>query len=88
MQKCRTGTGLPNRRTYDPVSGKRSPPECVVLMCGWGGGLYGHKMTPRCIQVGTQDEGLSNEDDFFFLVFLGPHPRHMGVPRLGVESEL
>ena len=23
--------------------------------------------------------------DFFFL---GPHPRHMGVPRLGVQSEL
>ena len=23
-----------------------------------------------------------------FLVFLGPHPRHMGVPDLGVESEL
>jgi len=26
---------------------------------------------------------------FFFFVFsLGPHPRHMEVPRLGVESEL
>ena len=25
---------------------------------------------------------------FFFLVFLGPHLRHMEVPRLGVESEL
>ena len=25
---------------------------------------------------------------FFFLVFLGPHPWHMEVPRLGVESEL
>ena len=25
-------------------------------------------------------------DDFFFL--LGPHPWHMEVPRLGVESEL
>ena len=24
---------------------------------------------------------------FFFLVFLGPHPWHMEVPRLGVESE-
>ena len=23
-----------------------------------------------------------------FLVFLGPYPRHMEVPRLGVESEL
>ena len=25
---------------------------------------------------------------FFFLVFLGPHLRHMEVPRLGVEAEL
>ena len=25
---------------------------------------------------------------FFFLVFLGLHPRHMEVPRLGVQSEL
>ena len=25
---------------------------------------------------------------FFFLVSLGPHPRHMEVPRLGIELEL
>ena len=25
---------------------------------------------------------------FFFFVFLGPHPWHMKVPRLGAESEL
>ena len=25
---------------------------------------------------------------FFFFVFLGPHPKHMEVPRLGVEAEL
>ena len=25
---------------------------------------------------------------FFFFVFLGPHPCHMEVPRLGVQSEL
>ena len=25
---------------------------------------------------------------FFFGLFLGLHPRHMEVPRLGVESEL
>ena len=24
----------------------------------------------------------------FFFLFLGPHPQHMGAPRLGVESEL
>ena len=28
------------------------------------------------------------EDIFFFLPFLEPLPRHMEVPRLGVESEL
>ena len=26
--------------------------------------------------------------EFFFLVFLGPHPQHMEVPRIGVKSEL
>ena len=25
---------------------------------------------------------------FGFLFFLGPHPQHMGVPRLGVELDL
>ena len=25
---------------------------------------------------------------FLFFVFLGPHPRHMEVPKLGVKSEL
>ena len=25
---------------------------------------------------------------FFFFFFLGPNPRHMDVPRLGVKSEL
>ena len=25
---------------------------------------------------------------FFFFCFLGPHPRHMEVPRIGVESQL
>ena len=25
---------------------------------------------------------------FFLLFFLGPHPQHMDVPRLGVQSEL
>ena len=26
--------------------------------------------------------------NFFFFVFLGPHPQHIDVPRLVVESEL
>ena len=25
---------------------------------------------------------------WYFFVFLGPHPLHMEIPRLGVESEL
>ena len=25
---------------------------------------------------------------FFFFFFLGPHPQHMDVPKLGVESQL
>ena len=28
------------------------------------------------------------EVDFFFFFLKGPHPRHMEVPRLGVQSEL
>ena len=31
---------------------------------------------------------LHSDSFFFFLFFLGLHPRHMEVPRLGVESEL
>ena len=31
---------------------------------------------------------LAVKKKFFFFVFLGPHPQHMEVPRLGVESEL
>ena len=33
-------------------------------------------------------ESLFFSSSFFFLVFLGPHPWHMEVPRLGVKSEL
>ena len=39
-------------------------------------------------------QGLRDEREpvspagFFFLVFLGPHPEHMEVPRPGVEQEL
>jgi len=28
------------------------------------------------------------QEFFVVVVFLGPHPRHMEVPRVGVESEL
>ena len=36
----------------------------------------------------TETKQMKKLDFFFFLVFLGPHPQHMEVPRLGVESEL
>ena len=31
---------------------------------------------------------LQHQGGFFFFVSLGPHLRHMEVPRLGVQSEL
>ena len=31
---------------------------------------------------------MSDSFFFFFWSFLGPHPRHMEIPRLGVKSEL
>ena len=31
---------------------------------------------------------MNLQDTVFILYFLGPHLRHMEVPRLGVESEL
>ena len=57
----------------------------------------------RSTGLGVRDRvSLSNPESFFFfffifrllsfllllLLFLGPPPRHMEVPRLGVESEL
>ena len=30
----------------------------------------------------------NNDQEFFFFCFLGQHPQHIEVPRLGVESEL
>ena len=60
---------------------------------------YGHPKGqggPRDSLVGHTPQSLSTKSQapkaefffFFFLVFLGPHPQHMEVPRLGVESEL
>ena len=31
---------------------------------------------------------LHGSSVFLFFVFLGPHPQHMEVPRLGIQSEL
>jgi len=40
------------------------------------------------IHLIIQNMDLLSFTFFFFLVFLGPHPWHMVVPRLGVQSEL
>ena len=46
--------------------------------------------TVRYNEFGDRPTHLREIDFFFFLsfVFLGPHPHHMEVPSLGVESEL
>ena len=46
-----------------------------------------------CLQIYTQEWNhwlicFSIFSVFFSFVFLGPHPRHLEVPRLGVQSEL
>ena len=38
--------------------------------------------------VGHNTELTPSRNFFFFFVFLGPHPQHGEVPRLGIESEL
>ena len=55
---------------------------------GWGWG-------EACIQVQTEGRSLRTTLlllffflSFFFCCFLGPHPQHMEVPRLGVQLEL
>ena len=40
------------------------------------------------IQILGGNRGVENFFFLSFLLFLGPLPRHMEVPRLGVESEL
>ena len=42
----------------------------------------------RVASVGPNFIFLSFFLSFFFFVFSGPHPQHMEIPRLGVESEL
>ena len=48
------------------------------------------KKTPQktCSLWGKGVLVFLSSDFFFFLSFLGPLPRHMEVPRLGVKSEL
>ena len=41
-----------------------------------------------CPNVPSSILKISFFNSFFFFCFLGPHPKHMGVHRLGVKSEL
>ena len=41
-----------------------------------------------CWRRGEGGTSRAGREPFFFFVFLGPHPWHMEVPRLGVQSEL
>ena len=48
-------------------------------------------MLPKVTSSIPDTTGVSHTASFFFFFFwsfLGPHPQHMEVPRLGVESEL
>ena len=52
-----------------------------------------HKKTPKSFQKKQKKKKEKKTpyfylSFFFFFFFLGPHPRHMEVPRLGVKSEL
>ena len=38
--------------------------------------------------ISVKQGARTMKNDFSFFVFLGPHPQHMEVPRLGVKSEL
>ena len=60
---------------------------------GWGGlgaGWFLGPMTPEALQTLPSKEGPCTwlkdvfSIFFFFPRFLGPHPQHMEVPRLGV----
>jgi len=62
-------------------------------MQGWN--RYGQVGVPTTTAVGQVSLGLSQKisgpeeaRDGGKIVFLGPHPWHIKVPRLGVESEL
>ena len=57
------------------------------------GVLVLQKSSEVCVPLG-EDPGPCSQaallffSFFFFFCFLGPHPQHMEVPRLGVELEL
>ena len=49
---------------------------------------YFNSESEERVATGIQWRGSGELIFFFFFVFLGPHPQHTEVPRLGVESEL
>ena len=52
---------------------------------GWWGSPY---VIKKGVFVFVLEESSEIINKFFFFCFLGPHPRHMQVSRLGVELEL
>ena len=71
---------MPNLCSIRPVQGpikrqRKGPPYSVTLCCL---GSKSYLFVPR----------VSEPFFFFSFVFLGPHPRHMETPRLGVKLEL
>ena len=53
-----------------------------------GTSLSGALSDIKGLEEGTNSPFFFSFLFFFFFGFLGPHPRHMEVPKLGVESEL
>ena len=71
-------------------------PGCVAL-CATEAGQWkncglkdSEKRSPPepCSSVSLVPSFSSSSSSFFFFCFLGPHLRHIEVPRIGVKSEL
>ena len=81
-----------------------SPLQVLVIMTSWSlqsgeednitlkwqGAVGYNGRTGRGTYMLSGDGGRQGNpfENFFFLSFLGPHPRHMEVPRLELQSEL
>ena len=51
--------------------------------------VKGRKMMPLEVGVRNREKGKRGLRSLFYLfVFLGPHPQHVKVPRLGIVLEL
>ena len=63
-----------------------------VYICDWVTLLYSRKLTEHCKPAIMEKIKIIFKKlklfFFVFLPFLGPHPWHVEVARLGVESEL